>query len=58
MDEINDKKWILYITIPLILIVLMICIVCVIEMYHPFTIGFTMDNNTLEAVRLMNYTGR
>jgi hypothetical protein len=54
----TDKKWILYITIPLLLIILIICITMIINMNHPFIFEFRMDNNTLEAIRLMNYSGR
>ena len=53
----DDKLWILFIMIPLLLMVLALCITMIINMNHPFMIGFTMDNNTLEAIRLMNYTG-
>lgn len=56
-NVLNDKRWILYIMIPLLLMVLAVCVTMIVNMNHPFMIGITMDNNTLEAVRIMNYSG-
>ena len=52
----NEKKWILYITIPLMVSIFIICMTIIYLNIHPYplNIGFTMDNNTLEAIRLAN----
>jgi len=52
----GDKKWILFITLPLAIIVLMICITMIVAAKHPFIIRLEMDNNSLAAVQSMNYT--
>jgi hypothetical protein len=54
--NMNENKWILYITIPLTVVVLMVCVTLLYLNNHPYpvNIGFTMDNNALEAVKIVN----
>jgi hypothetical protein len=54
----KDKDWILYITIPLFMGILVICATMLYLNSHPYplTIGFTTDNNTLELVKIYNST--
>lgn len=55
MNELRgpDRKRILYITVPLLLMVSVICATLIINMYNPFTIRMEMDDNTLRAVEIM-----
>ena len=55
----SENKWILYITVPSTLMVIIICSTILYLNNHPYpvNIGFTMDQNALEAVKIVsNYT--
>jgi hypothetical protein len=52
MKETNVK----IIVYGIVIMVLTICISAIISFYHPYTIRFEMDNNTLEAIKSINYT--
>lgn len=42
--------------IGLIIITLILCITFIIIVYHPYAIRFEMDNNTLEAIKSINWS--
>ena len=48
----NHKIWALVV----LMVVFMLCITIIIAINHPMVIRFEMDNNTLEAVKSINYT--
>lgn len=42
--------------IALIIITLIICFTLIYLNRHPYSLGFTMDNNTLEAIKSINWS--
>jgi len=46
----------LYWSYALVVITIIICLTLVILWYHPITFRFEMDDNTLEAVKSINWS--
>ena len=51
--EINKYQF--WTTIIIIICITLVVITCII-IYHPYTIRFEMDNNSLEAIKSINWS--
>ena len=54
MTESENKYFLIILCI--IVCVFLICITCIICANSTYTLNFTMDNNTLQAIQSINYT--
>ncbi len=55
MTQMNHKKH-LYWTIALVLITFIFCVTLIWINFHSWTLRFEMDNNTLEAIKSINWS--